>query len=60
MFKADFKELKESAKARKSALNRLNNALARLEKLIKETLSNRLAEVLKYIKAEHLNVGHLY
>jgi hypothetical protein len=60
VFKKDFKEFKESAKARRNTTKRKNTALCKLEELIKEALSNRLTKAFKYIKANHLNAGYIY
>jgi hypothetical protein len=60
VFKKDFKELKELAKARRNTTKRKNTALYKLEELIKEALSNRLTKAFKYIKANYLNVGYIY
>jgi hypothetical protein len=45
-------------KAIKSAINRANSVLYKLEKLINKALSNRLTKALKYIKTEFLNIGY--
>jgi hypothetical protein len=45
-------------KAIKSAADRADSALRRLEKLINRALSNRLTKALKYIKAKFLNIGY--
>jgi hypothetical protein len=60
VFKKDFKELKELAKAKRNAIKRKNTALCKLEELIKEALSNRLTKALKYTKANYLNIGYIY
>ena len=46
-------------KAIRSAINRVNSALYKLEKLINRALSNRLTKALKYIKAKFPNIGHI-
>jgi hypothetical protein len=60
VFKKDFKELKELAKARRNITKRKNTTLCKLEELIKEALSNKLTKALKYIKANYLNIGYIY
>jgi hypothetical protein len=46
-------------KAIRSATNRANSVLCKLEKLINGASSNRLTKALKYIKAKFLNIGHI-
>jgi hypothetical protein len=46
-------------KAIRSAVNRADSALYRLEKLINRASSNRLIKALKYIKAEFLNISYI-
>jgi hypothetical protein len=46
-------------KAIRSAINRTNSALYKLEKPINRALSNRLTKALKYIKAEFLNIYYI-
>jgi hypothetical protein len=57
-FEADFEDLKESVKSARSAAERADSAFRKLEKLITGRSSNRLAEALKYVKAEFPNAGH--
>jgi hypothetical protein len=45
-------------KAIRSAANKADFALRRLEKLVNRALSNRLTKALKYIKAEFPNIGY--
>jgi hypothetical protein len=58
-FEADFEELKESVKSARTAAERADSALRKLEKLIDGHSSNRLTEALKYVKAEFPTTGHI-
>jgi hypothetical protein len=55
-FEADFEELREPVKSARTALERTETSLRRLEKLVAE--SARLTEALKYVKAELPTAGH--